>query len=573
MNSRLSVSGLLLGACLFAGVPFSAQASGALLKSSSEITALSVAPRKQKQAVNLDSAASALFADPLLTKLKRRTSEKDIASCPDADLRALALQLHRKEYSQKFRVAHFEPVYSPEALGRLLHIGNGYSRYQHVTGMALGPGRHIVVVEGLKEGSPLALRIAELYAPKQGDKDWSLHSETYPLKNGINVIEKKTDWVGLAYMDYYFDQPEQENNIRVHFVTGAVNGYFDAAHDTNADWDVLLSRAVYPVFDAVGSNVHLAYPVADLKRYAAGKGRELISVYEELVGHQQEIIGWKKYKRIPKNKIFARVNYGYYMFRDGNGVAFKFDTMSRVADPDHMRHRDEDACWGFAHEVGHVHQLRPYLSWGGLGETSNNICSRYCTQVYGYKNRLAAAFEKAEKNFLEDGMAGKVSGVRRSSGMADSVICAAKGPKADYALSYLEVDVFERLVPFWKLQCYFVKNGKPDFYPDLYEKMRRSEEEHPELAKLSRSENVVPFQLNFVRGASEVAGINLYPYFEAFGFFRLLKLTYGDYGTYHYHLTAEMRDAFKAEMDQMVRDGKLRALTDAELQAMLHAEE
>ena len=133
--------------------------------------------------------------------------------------------------------------------------------------------------------------------------------------------------------------------------------------------------------------------------------------------------------------------------------------------------------------------------------------------------------------------------------------------------------VFERLVPFWKLQCYFVKNGKPDFYPDLYEKMRRSEEEHPELAKLSRSENVVPFQLNFVRGASEVAGINLYPYFEAFGFFRLLKLTYGDYGTYHYHLTAEMRDAFKAEMDQMVRDGKLRALTDAELQAMLHAEE
>ena len=53
MNSRLSVSGLLLGACLFAGVPFSAQAFGALLKSSSEITALSVAPRKQKQAVNL----------------------------------------------------------------------------------------------------------------------------------------------------------------------------------------------------------------------------------------------------------------------------------------------------------------------------------------------------------------------------------------------------------------------------------------------------------------------------------------------------------------------------------------
>lgn len=163
-STRLSVSGLLLGACL-SGLSFPVQASGASFNSSSEITVSSVAPRRQTPTVNLDSAASALFADPLLTKLKRRTSEKDIASCPDADLRALATQLHRKEYAQKFRVADFEPVYSPDALGRLLHIGNGYSRYQHVTGMVLGPGRHIVVVEGLKEGSPLALRVSELYAP------------------------------------------------------------------------------------------------------------------------------------------------------------------------------------------------------------------------------------------------------------------------------------------------------------------------------------------------------------------------------------------------------------------------
>ena len=522
---------------------------------------------------SVEQQAAALFRDPLLTKLKRGVDRARIAACPDADLRALALQLLDKQYATRFRVGTFQPVYSPDALGRLLHIGNGYSRYQHVTGMVLPAGRHIVVVEGLKEGTPLALRVAELYAPNQGDKDWSLHSEVHTLHNGINVVQRKGDWTGLAYMDYYFDEPDKENNIRVHFVTGQVNGYFDASKDSNAEWDALLRNAVYPVFDAVGTNVHLAYPVADLQKYAAGKGRELIGVYQELVDRQQEIIGWKKYKRVPKNKIFARVNYGYYMFRDGNGVAFKFDTMRRVADPDHMKNKDEDACWGFSHEVGHVHQLRPFLSWGGLGETSNNICSRYCTQTYGYKNRLDGAFKKAAESFLNDGMAGKVSKARVEAGMTDTLIASAKGPRADYALSYLEVDNFERLVPFWKLQCYFVKNGKPDFYPDLYEKMRNSERDYPELAKLDRRKNVVPFQFNFVRGASLVAGKNLYPYFEAYGFFRLLDLTIGDYGRYEYHLTAAMRDAFKAEMDGLVRQGKIKELTPAELDGLIHAEE
>lgn len=521
----------------------------------------------------IEQQAAALFRDPMLTKLKKGVDRARINACTNADLRTLALQLLDKQYATRFRIATFQPVYSPEALGNLLHIGNGYSRYQHVTGIALPTGRHIIVVEGLKEGTPLAVRVAELYAPDQGDKDWSLHSETFPLHNGINVIERTSAWTGLAYMDYYFDHPEKENKIRVHFVTGQVNGYFDASKDSNADWDNLLRNATYPVFDAVGTNIQLAYPVADLQKYAAGKGRELIGVYQELVDRQQEIIGWKKYKRVPKNKIFARVNYGYYMFRDGLGVAFKFDTMKRVANPDHMKNKDEDACWGFSHEVGHVHQLRTYLSWGGLGETSNNICSRYCTQAYGYKNRLDGAFKKAADNFLNDGMAGQVSKARVQAGMKDTIITSAKSTQADYALSYLETDVFERLVPFWKLQCYFVKNGKPDFYPDLYEKMRNSERDYPELAKLDRNKNIVPFQFNFVRGASLVAGKNLYPYFEAFGFFRLLDLHIGDYGHYEYHLTAEMRDAFKAEMDELVRRGKIKELTPSELDALIHAEE
>lgn len=524
------------------------------------------------QQQDLENDAEKLFKDKLCTELKKGVKPRKIKSCKNETLRQVALSIYENNYDTTFRVNTFQPVYSPEALGKLLHIGNGYSTFQHVTGIVMKPGKHIIIVTGAKEGSKIGLKVAELYAPDQGDKDWSLHSEKFELKNGINIIDKQTDWTGLAYIDYYFEHPEKENEVKVHFVTGEVNGYFDASKHSNSQWDEMLSKAVYPVFDAVGSNIHLAYPVADLQKYASGKGKELIGVYEELVSKQHEIIGWKKYGLIPKNKIFARVNYGYYMFRDGEGVAFKFDTMNRVANPDHMRYKDEDACWGFSHEVGHVHQLQTYLSWGGLGETSNNICTRYCTQAFGYKNRLEKAFSSAEKNFLQDGMAGKVSKARAEGGMNDSIIVSCK-ENPDLGLSYLETDVFERLVPFWKLQCYFTQHGMPDFYPDLYEKMRQSEKDHPELKDLDRHKNVVPFQLNFIKGASLVAKKNLYPYFEKFGFFRLLKLTYGDYGTYTYNMTAEMRDAFKKEMEQLENDKKISPLTSEELNELIYAHE
>ena len=244
-----------------------------------------------------------LFKDRLMTKLKRKVSIQQIEACRIPEMQKLARSLYENEYSLRFRVNTFEPVYSPEALGRLMHIGNGYSTFQHVTGIVLSPGKHVVVVEGLKAGSEMGLKVAELYAPEQGDRDWSLHRETYSLKNGVNIIEKKSDWTGLAYIDYYFDNPEKEKDVKVHFVNGTVNGYFDASKDSNEEWDKLLSEAVYPVFDAVGSNVHLAYPVKDLQKYASGKGKELLSVYETLVNRQYEIIGWVKYKHVPKNKI------------------------------------------------------------------------------------------------------------------------------------------------------------------------------------------------------------------------------------------------------------------------------
>jgi len=48
-----------------------------------------------------------------------------------------------------------------------------------------------------------------------------------------------------------------------------------------------------------------------------------------------------------------------------------------------------DPCWGFSHEVGHVHQTRPMFNWGGLGEVSNNLFSLYVTRSFGNKTRVS----------------------------------------------------------------------------------------------------------------------------------------------------------------------------------------
>ena len=66
---------------------------------------------------------------------------------------------------------------------------------------------------------------------------------------------------------------------------------------------------------------------------------------------------------------------------------------------------------------------------------------------------------------------------------------------------------------------------------------------------------------------------NLYPYFEAYGFFRLLTLEYDDYGPYRYEMTAEMRDRFKSEMEALVKKGKIEELTPSELESLLRARE
>lgn len=458
------------------------------------------------------------FTDLSATELKKDVKAKSLKKFKTPIMRQLASELLNGTYDKTYRAAAYSAYPSNKALFNKLKLKSGFSRYENITGIYLEQGEAVVFVGDL-HGKKISLLVpdwmrkpAEGVKPTEDPNGWGLKKKEYDLKEGLNVIN--IEKAGNVYINYFEDEPETAPAIKIHFPTGLVNGYFDATVHTNADWDRLLANAVSPIMDAQGKFIQVAYPVEWFKFYTAGKGVELINNYDKMLDLQYTIMGAVKYNRLPKNRVLARVNFNYYMFRDGDGVAYLGDkgTMRMVADPAVVI--KGDPCWGFSHEVGHVMQLSPQLTWGGMTEVSNNIFSMYTTTMLGNPSRLKAqnSYAAARKTIIES------------------------SPK----ISYLQAgDPFQSLVPFWQLHLYFTKNGHPDFYPDVMEQMRKQ----PNSGERNQSINN---QFDFIKIASDVTKTDLTDFFDKWGFFYVGKMSINDYGKYEFNVTQEMVDKTKA---------------------------
>jgi hypothetical protein len=453
----------------------------------------------------VDAGCSQLKADVQLADLERFQSDL---------LRSVAAKMLQGTYDTTYRAASYDAYPSPRALDQALKLGDGFSRYENITGIFLEAGEHVVFVGGTG-GKQLSLLIPDWMRqppagidPTKDPNGWGLHKQRFSLHEGLNMIDVVKS--GNAYVSYFDDQPDQAPGVAVHFPTGSVNGYFDAAKHNNADWNRLLDQAVSPILDARGKHIQVAYPVEWFNVYTRGKGVELIANYDALLHHHYTLMGLVKYNRVPRNRILARVNFNYYMFRDRDGVAYLGNrgTMRMVADPDVVV--TGDPCWGFCHEVGHVLQMQPQITWGGMTEVSCNIFSMYTVTAMGNPSRLKAQqnYASARKNIIQ----------------------------ASPRISYLECpDVFDRLVPFWQLHLYGTRHGKPDFYADVMEEMRRR-------PHAGRGNDSLGNQFEFVKICCDVARLDLTDFFEQWGFFRVGEFTVRDYRNYNYQVTQEMVD-------------------------------
>ncbi len=447
-------------------------------------------------------------------------------------MRQLAETMAAGTYRQQYLLASYKPVASDKVLAEKLKLYDGYSRYENITGVYLEQGEHIVLVGDL-HGRRVNLLIpdwmrqpTEGYAPTEDPQGWGLKRQTIPLREGVNVVY--VEKAGNVYIDYFADDPEMAPAVTIHFVTGKANGYFDAATQDDDDWNALLDNAVSPVMDVKTRYMQLAYPVEFLKKFDYGKGTALAKAYDDIMYRQYLFSGAVKYGRIPDKRILARVNFNYFMFRDGDGVAFlgNESTMKSALGPDISKD------WGVNHEIGHVMQMQPQLTWGGMTEVSNNLFTMFVTTSFGSPSRLAdGTYEAAHKAVVE---------------AAEKPFIMTVG------------DPFQKLVPFWQLHLYARQKGYDDFYADMMERMRNTPDKGTGNASINN-------MYEFIKMACDLLKTDLTGFFEAWGFFVTGRFEIGDYANYTFDITPEMVDETKrwiASHNYPVPDSDLTLLTD-----------
>lgn len=488
------------------------------------------APSHSTQEITKDLSC---FADWTATALGKDFKSKQLKNFGSPLMKQLASSLVDGTYQPGCLLQSYKPIASDKVLQQQLKLSDGYSQYENITGVYLEQGENVVLVGDL-HGRAVSLLIPDWmrqptpgFKPTKDPEGWGLKRQEIDLHEGVNVIYVKK--AGNVYLDYFADEPETAPEVTLHFVTGKSNGYFDSSIHSEEDWNRLLDNAVSPVMDVKSKYMQLAYPVEYLKKFAYGQGRELAASYDKIMYAQYEFSGAVKYNRIPAKRILARVNYNYFMFRDGDGVAFEGTENTMKAAISAAVVKD----WGIHHEIGHVMQMRPQLTWGGMTEVSNNLFSMYGTESLGAPSRLSdrKIYEVAFTKVLD-------------------------APEKTFILSV--GDPFHKLVPFWQLQVHFAGKGYKDFYADLMEYMRT----HPHKGTGDAS---IHNMYEFVKVCCDLTKTDLTGFFDTWGFFETGTFKIGDYANYTFEVTPTMVKETKdyiASKNYPKPEGDISRLTD-----------
>ena len=466
---------------------------------------------------------SDIFADKTFCKLRTGITQKQINKLGDFQLRELATQLLKGTYETKYRVADYECYLSYKTLSEEWNApGKFYDQQAGVTGINIpAHSKQTVVVDGIPEGMKVELKTVAWFVGKVGQRFDGGDPKilTFPLHNGINSIDYKFDWDGLAYICYYADKnPEKYPDVKVHFVNAQVNGYL-SPDKTNNEMHALCAVAPNYCMDVVGKKVHCIWTSQGLEKYCKSTEgdlgyRQFMNVLDSLIVWEHRQLGFEKYNRIPKNRTMAYVNFTYYMFQGDLGVSFHADQEKRVLNCDRLINKDDDAIWGLSHEWGHQHQMQPYFCWAGMSEVSNNLQSYYNIMKMGYRTSgKIKQWASAREYYLEDkGLKeGNTESAQRKQAYESReryayspkmyALCEAMkdnkitpfAKKPARGVAYMEAGIGRALCPLIMLHNYFTDNGFPDFAPDWYEALRQNDD--PQGSQIEKKGEVDKYEL------------------------------------------------------------------------------
>ena len=125
-----------------------------------------------------------------LQRVEDGIGSKDLDGFKSDLLKTVAAGMLNGTYDKTYRAASYEAYPSPRELGKTLKLGDGFSRYENITGIYLEAGEHVVLV-GNTGGKELSLLIpdwmrkpAEGIEPTKDPNGWGLHKQQIATPGG-----------------------------------------------------------------------------------------------------------------------------------------------------------------------------------------------------------------------------------------------------------------------------------------------------------------------------------------------------------------------------------------------------
>ena len=482
----------------------------------------------------MEQAFSQYFEDDLFTVLKPGVTSEGIT---DADVKKLVDNLlANADGYKKFRVGEYEAYMTTSTLRNNLKISSEYNNYENPTGVYFKAGeKYFVVASGIAAEYSVGVKV----------KNWVVNerSSSYSLRNGLNVITAQTE--GNVFINYYTDDFENAPNVKVHFVNAPVQGYWDQATMTNADWKAMLKDRDSndsTIIITRSRHAQLAYPVCAWLQYCPLDVDSLMTLYEQTQWAERDILGLEKYGRQVKNRqLFFATTYGF-MAAGGDGAYCNISSLGGIMTPD----AENFDFWGVGHEWGHNNQVNPGFKWPGCGETTNNIYAAWAQLHFtGNRNRLRLEDEVSGidaysgmrggrmQTYFEEGIRKGVAWQLQDGPDYHGTVPAEKtvtGYDADgkslgsVTTTSRNYDHFVKLVPFWQLNLWGTLAGKsPDIIPMVIEGIRT------DANYASKYNTSGKQQVNWMKLACDSAGLNLLPFFEKAGMLKEINAFLEDY--------------------------------------------
>ena len=482
-----------------------------------------------------------VFTDLSCSELREGVTRQDITALYGL-VPYLAQEVAMRFYSntyveseKEFRIHEYEPYSSSEQMFTKMRTRR-YTQHDNPTGIFVQGGQTLLIcIDDIPAGQTVSLGVANENGDGYAAQFAGFNFRTELMK-GFNEVTVPSD--GMCFIiNTASELTSASKSVKVHILPGCgrVDGYFDIARHSDADYVRMLNATGWKYFIAKGQNMIFMMHTSTLRGYAPTGIISGLSAWDDILGWQFELMGigyqtadgkWDRMidRTHFNNHMVAISNTNPTSYMDASDYRINFNASSGIPKiiSRELLLAAEDNTWGPAHEAGHVNQRA--IMWKSNAESSNNLFSNYAIYKFGkYGSRGATIKEIAD--------------------------CCARGESwvemGDATHMNESTEIHMRMQ--WQLWNYFHRCGvDSEFWPRLFE--------------LCRTKYILPngepsgaadhglCQMMFAKAVCEAAQMDFTRFFEAWGFLKPVDITYEQYGSARYRVTDAMIADLRANM-------------------------